>query len=184
MITTQQEGRVGGCNSGYLLGGSGPVTVKAALCPAPVSAPQCSDGQDNDGDGKTDYNDPGCYQSGIYNPQDNSETDPVVLPHCSDNQDNDGDGKTDFNDPGCYTNGIYNPQDQSEVNQAVAPQCSDGQDNDGDGKADTQDPGCHSDGNANNTQSYNPQDNDEFNAPVPAGRCRWARQGTRWVRSC
>ncbi len=37
--------------------------------------PQCSDGQDNDGDGLIDRNDPGCITNGVYNPNDNDETD-------------------------------------------------------------------------------------------------------------
>jgi VCBS repeat-containing protein len=65
--------------------------------------PQCSDGQDNDGDGKTDFGgngDPGCESA-----TDDSESPdlpPPPLAACSDGQDNDGDGKTDFPaDPGC-----------------------------------------------------------------------------------
>jgi LPXTG-motif cell wall-anchored protein len=41
------------------------------------------------------------------------------------------------------------------------PQCSDMVDNDNDGVIDAADPGCHSDGNANNPDSYNPNDNSE-----------------------
>jgi LPXTG-motif cell wall-anchored protein len=41
------------------------------------------------------------------------------------------------------------------------PQCSDMVDNDGDGVIDAADPGCHSDGNANNPDSYNPNDTSE-----------------------
>ena len=44
---------------------------------------------------------------------------------------------------------------------ADTPQCSDGVDNDGDGVIDDRDPGCHSDGNANNPDSYNPNDDNE-----------------------
>jgi hypothetical protein len=68
----------------------------------PPPAPQCSDGIDNDNDGKIDvYNDPGCASA-----QDNDETDPFVsplaLPQCSDATDNDGDGKVDYPaDLGC-----------------------------------------------------------------------------------
>jgi OOP family OmpA-OmpF porin len=70
--------------------------------PPPVEAPPvvaaaavCSDGQDNDGDGKIDYpNDPGCSTA-----DDGDETDPPV---CSDGIDNDGDGLIDFPaDKGC-----------------------------------------------------------------------------------
>ena len=39
--------------------------------------------------------------------------------------------------------------------------CSDTVDNDGDGRIDALDPGCHTDGNADNPDSYDPNDNDE-----------------------
>ena len=87
---------------------------------------QCSDGVDNDGDGKIDFPaDPGCTSAG-----DNSEG-----TQCSDGVDNDGDGKVDYpTDPGCS-----GPNDNNEQ----SPQCSDGIDNDGDGKIDyPADPGC------------------------------------------
>lgn len=79
------------------------------------SAPQCSDGIDNDSDGQTDYPaDPGCT-----GPDDDSEIDPVVGPDpvCSDGIDNDSDGKTDFPaDPGCTS-----ATDGSEADQVVVP---------------------------------------------------------------
>ncbi len=53
--------------------------------------PECSDNFDNDGDGLTDMDDPGCK-----NPEDNNEN-----ARCSDGWDNDGDGLTDMDDPGC-----------------------------------------------------------------------------------
>ena len=67
--------------------------------------PQCSDGIDNNGDGKKDFpNDPGCE-----NAADNTETTVcpgTSCPECSDGSDNDGDGKTDFpNDPSCSSAG-------------------------------------------------------------------------------
>lgn len=43
------------------------------------------------------------------------------------------------------------------------PQCSDGIDNDGDRKIDAEDPGCHTDGDANNPNSYDPNDDSESN---------------------
>lgn len=46
----------------------------------------------------------------------------------------------------------------------VSYQCSDDSDNDHDGFTDSQDPQCHTDGNAQNEDSYNPQDNDESGA--------------------
>ncbi len=53
-----------------------------------------------------------------------------------------------------------------QVCPAAAPLCSNGQDDgDGDGLADAADPGCHTDGNEANIASYDPDDNDEWNAP-------------------
>jgi len=70
------------------------------------ASPSCSNGSDDDGDGKIDYpNDPGCSGS-----NDTDETDIVA---CSDGIDNDGDGKIDYgggptNDPGCISAGDTN----------------------------------------------------------------------------
>jgi outer membrane protein OmpA-like peptidoglycan-associated protein len=75
------------------------------LTPPPAPPPEvatvvpiakaCSDGADNDGDGKIDHPaDPGCGSA-----EDDDETDP---PACADGKDNDGDGKIDFPaDMGC-----------------------------------------------------------------------------------
>jgi hypothetical protein len=105
---------------------------------------ECSDGLDNDRDGKIDFPaDPGCE----------SEADPreerVLTPRaCSDGIDNDGDGRIDFDtngngvrdaedDPGCSS-----AADDDEYNVQL-PQCNDGVDNDSDGKIDfPADPEC------------------------------------------
>ncbi len=63
------------------------------------------------------------------------------------------------------------------------PACSDTEDNDADGLPDNQDPGCHTDGNVWNTSSYDPQDDNEYDAPLPScvlqlefsGNFRWGR---------
>jgi Tol biopolymer transport system component len=89
----------------------------------------CSDGVDNDGDGRVDFPaDPGCRSA-----TDNNEANP----RCSDGLDNDGDGRTDFPaDPGCDK-----PSDNNETN----PRCNDGLDNDADGLTDhPADLGCAS----------------------------------------
>ena len=117
--------------------------------PPPPPTYQCSDGQDNDSDGLTDYPaDPGCSGN-----TDNDEFNaPAPIYQCSDGQDNDSDGLTDYPaDPGCSSN-----TDNDEFNAPVPTyQCADGQDNDSDGLTYyPADPGCSS-----NT------DNDEFNAP-------------------
>lgn len=65
-------------------------------------APKCSDGVDNDGDGKIDYPaDPGCYA-----PNQDDETDDCPdgpgCPACSNGSDDDLNGSTDYpDDPGC-----------------------------------------------------------------------------------
>jgi len=78
------------CNTGYACAGTmGSRTCRPALC---------SDGIDNDGDGKIDFpNDPGCSD-----PADNDEANPATLPACSNSTDDDSDGQTDWpNDFGC-----------------------------------------------------------------------------------
>ena len=100
---------------------------------------------------------------------------------CEDGVDNDGDGVIDAADPGCHTDGnpnnpaSFDPNDPDEADAGTAgtggsgddgddrgdTQCSDGRDNDGDGVIDEDDPGCHTDGNANNPDSYDPDDDSE-----------------------
>ncbi len=104
----------------------------------------CSDGKDNDLDGKIDFQeDPGCNS-----PVDSTET---SLIECSDGQDNDLDGKIDFqNDPDCYS---Y--LDESE--KFISAQCNDKKDNDFDGKIDyPNDPSCsdRSDNSENQVDVY------------------------------
>ena len=117
--------------------------------PPPVYA--CGDGVDNDGDGFTDLDDPGCD-----NVQDDDEWNEPPPPEfaCGDGVDNDGDGLVDLEDPGCES-----ADDDDEYNDSPpVAACSDGQDNDGDGLVDMADPGCESAG-----------DDDEFNDPEPGG---------------
>lgn len=100
-----------------------------------VVLPQCSDGIDNDADGKIDLLDPGCAKA-----NDNDETDLIIpLKQCNDGADNDGDGQIDMADIGCS-----GPEDDNETDPILPNilQCSDGIDNDGDGKIDMADPGC------------------------------------------
>ncbi len=94
-----------------------------------VGAPQCADGEDNDEDGLTDLDDPGC---------ENALDDDERQLQCADEIDNDDDGLIDFpDDPGCGS-----PGDNDERNPMVLPQCADGLDNDRNGFIDEQDPGC------------------------------------------
>jgi hypothetical protein len=98
-----------------------------------MRCPQCADGVDNDGDGKTDYpNDPDCFNS-----MDSTEAPGTA---CYDGLDNDGDGKTDWpDDPGCDS-----AYDTDETDPTPLPECSDGLDNDDNGAIDyPADPGCY-----------------------------------------
>ncbi len=78
--------------------------------------PQCSDGIDNDGDGKIDSADFGCYSTGggggdVYDPNKNNE---FPNPQCSDGIDNNGNGFVDYpNDLTCSSS--------SDNNEEVAP---------------------------------------------------------------
>jgi len=95
-------------------------------------SPACGDGLDNDGDGATDLDDPGCSWAG-----DTGEGGGNVEPQCSDGRDNDGDGRTDLDDPGCKAGG-----DPREAGPNLVPACANGLDDDGDGLVDHEDPGC------------------------------------------
>ncbi len=132
---------------------------------------ECADGIDNDGDGRDDEDDPGCFANPLdpstYNPNDSTEGDE---PGCMNGTNDDGDAHTDSADPGCHTDGnpndgdnTYNPLDNDETD---LPLCSNGGDDDGDGTADysgggglPQDPGCGGD----------PNDNDETDTPCLSG---------------
>lgn len=83
-----------------------PVAPVAVVVPVAI----CADGQDNDGDGQTDFpNDPGCTAA-----DDGDETDPA---QCSDGKDNDGDGLIDFpSDKGCSA-----ADDNDEVDPCKTP---------------------------------------------------------------
>ena len=74
------------------------------IAPAAVEAgPQCSDGKDNDGDGKVDIKDPGCHSDGdarnpdSFRPNDNDETDAAAPPPSSPDpvDDSDSEGSDD-----------------------------------------------------------------------------------------
>jgi hypothetical protein len=137
-----------------------------------VVTPACTNGLDDDFDGRIDLEDPGCTAA-----DDADEADPDVEPACANGEDDDGDGLIDLaEDPGCSAagdddeadpaspaacgDGVDNdadgqtdwpwdrdctgPGDPSEFGVA-RPRCSDGFDNDNDGRTDfPSDPGCHS----------------------------------------
>jgi hypothetical protein len=88
--------------------------------------PACSDGIDQDGDGRFDFpSDPGCADP----------TGALEDPQCDDGADNDGDTLVDLDDADCT--------DSADLLEGTVTACSDGLDNDGDGLADfPSDPGC------------------------------------------
>ena len=92
--------------------------------------PVCSDGQDNDGDGMTDFpDDLGCDRD------DDDTEDSLVSPQCKDGRDNDGDGKKDFpNDPGCQS--ASDTVENTVCPGTTCPACADGIDNDSDSRID------------------------------------------------
>jgi hypothetical protein len=110
----------------------GHAEVKGVACGGNVT--QCSDTQDNDGDGVIDAKDPGCHTDGnadnpdSYDPTDDSEAET----QCSDHKDNDGDSVIDAQDPGCHTDGnadnaaSYDATDDDEANNTgVLPKTTD-----------------------------------------------------------
>jgi len=109
---------------------------------------QCSDGQDNDGDGTKDFPaDPSC------NSADDETEDGLVSAKCDNDKDDDGDGKTDYpNDPGCFA-----AQQDSEEDDCPdgpgCPQCANGKDDDMNGTTDfpSDSGGCTS---ASDTDEY------------------------------
>ena len=130
--------------------------ISPPISPPSPPASECLNGEDDDGDGFVDDNDPNCHtdgdsnNNGSYNP-DGSES--GTLPMCWNGIDDDGDGLTDWapapgGDPGCST-----PTDGSEGNDPVPPPlgientltlCADFVDNDGDILVDLADTDCAS----------------------------------------
>lgn len=99
----------------------------------PGAGTQCSDGTDNDMDGRIDWEDPNCAS-----PDDNTEQ----AARCSNGSDDDGDSVIDYPaDPGCNS-----PEDASEGDPSTPRACSNGIDDDSDGTVDWSlgagDPGC------------------------------------------
>lgn len=109
------------------------VTREVIVEPKPV----CFDGIDNDQDGKTDNEDPGCHtdgdpdNEGSYDPDIDDETDQGSNPACSDGLDNDGDEKADSTDEACHTDGdpqnpdSYNPDGDTENSKPVITRTGD-----------------------------------------------------------
>ena len=104
----------------------------------------CVDGNDNDGDGFIDANDPGCADA-----NDPSELNSIF--ECDDGIDNDNEGGVDAgSDPGCggFPNWVG----------GESPECSDGIDNDLDGKTDLADSLCVDAADISESQGAEPTD--------------------------
>ncbi|MBU1537758.1 SUMF1/EgtB/PvdO family nonheme iron enzyme [Myxococcota bacterium] len=110
------------CDQGFACD---PLTGLCAANTPEEGAAACSDGLDNDDDGLTDCDDPGCQGEAV------CQGDPETL--CDDGVDNDGDGLTDCDDEDCAA--------ACELENTNAA-CSDGLDNDGDGLTDCDDDDC------------------------------------------
>jgi Ca2+-binding RTX toxin-like protein len=67
--------------------------------------PACSDGLDNDADGKIDGADTGCASPLDEDEASAGTTAPSAPPACADGRDNDADGRVDMHDPGCSAAG-------------------------------------------------------------------------------
>jgi hypothetical protein len=117
--------------------------ITSITCANRVAA--CSDGLDNDGDGKVDMADDGCASANDTDerPHDPICTSPTSPPEFSQWRD----GVSDKNDPGCWKDPTNpNTYDPSLNNEAAATtQCQDTKDNDGDTLIDSKDPGCFTD---------------------------------------
>lgn len=83
-----------------------------------VDVPDCQDGWDNDGDGRTDALDGACRAN-----LGSESGDPM----CDNDKDDDSDGRTDSVDPGCQN---------GRTDEASDPICNNGKDDDGDGSTD------------------------------------------------
>lgn len=93
--------------------------------------PFCSDGIDNDGNGKTDNDDPTCHTDSdagnvlSYDPLKAGEIPVFIFPVCSDFLDNDGDILIDDMDPACHIDrdasnaASYDPLITSEADPAA-----------------------------------------------------------------
>ncbi len=100
----------------------------------------CRDGIDNDGDGRTDRDDPQCL-SPLGGEAPGVGPSRALETECNDGIDNDEDGVLDLDDPECIASGgLFEEWDGEPV---VTP-CNDGIDNDGDGLTDLNDSACYS----------------------------------------
>ena len=156
----------------------------------------CTDGIDNDSDGQTDDADSGCVVddptdndenstpeieliglSLVSVPAGNSYSEQGAMAHDNEDGDNPavvGGDTVNTNVPGDYivtynytdTGGLSATEVTRTVTVTSYPQCSDDADNDEDQLIDSADPACHTDKDASNSESYDPNLNDESADPV------------------
>ena len=98
----------------------------------------CSDGIDNDDNGKADCDDEGC--GGFVFCKSDDSTKENTPKTCSDGEDNDGDGDIDCADAQCKSFTLCKASEPENTDAA----CKDGLDNDKDGKKDCDDSDCAS----------------------------------------
>ncbi len=127
-------------------GDGGPAPAEAGLADAMVNLPddlprppprpttQCSNGEDDDGDGRYDLEDGDCASE--RDPTESGDRAPTA---CNNGVDDDGDGVVDFPDElGCAASG-----DGDEADPPTPPACGNAADDDEDGRVDFPlDPGC------------------------------------------
>jgi len=172
----------GDCETGYI--------CESNRC---VEEPECQDGVDNDVDGLTDAEDPGCWDdvddSSTYNPNLDDEgrsgieccedSECGVDGYVGDGFCKNGDSYKYYKEFTCSNPGLGSSDclnDISEVlintceygcnaGECLEPaECEDGTDNDVDGLIDAQDPGCWDD--INDPFSYDPKNNEEASAGI------------------
>lgn len=111
------------------------VQAQAAVIPPVVleiTLALCSDGEDNDGNGLGDLQDPNCTS---FRPT--PQILELTLALCSDGEDNDGNGVADLQDNNCAP---FRPV--TIVIENTLALCSNNEDDDGNGLGDLQDPNC------------------------------------------
>jgi hypothetical protein len=102
---------------------AGLLLLGPSAAPAAPSASVCSDGLDNDGDGKADFPvDTGCGSANSDSEADEVENEAgEVRRACSDGVDNDTDGKVDYPaDPGCGSPNSGEETDEADENEDEA----------------------------------------------------------------
>jgi hypothetical protein len=125
-MDNSESGTSGGSSSSSSSTSSSSSSTSSSSSSSSSASGQCSDGVDNDSDGRIDAVDPGCHSDGnphnasSYVPSDMNEASPANT-QCNDGVDNDGDGQMDYGmDPGCASPMDNNETDMSDMNADLA----------------------------------------------------------------